>query len=375
MNWILVLTLLSMTPSSQAEDVFDIAAKYNEKKNKVVNLETQRRKTLAEIYNIEKETNKIEIKKTELHEQKIQLDQELKDISARVVQIELELHELTPVLTQRIEFVEQVNKLPWFYTFLTAQSLSDLDQMLDAADRINSHQAEQILSFAQLIGELKIQKQELRKTAIEIVKLRKEIHNKEKNVEKNQIAKNKILKTLEKNIKSEKIRLKTLEGKGKRAVIASGLEDLALLFGTGFFNKKGELPLPVKGSLVQAYGINEGLLVDRVKLLHKGHFYRTAAEQRVVSVAPGKIKFSGPVEGFGQVVIIDHGGRYYTTYANLSSYLVSKGTEVRQKEMIGKTGSRHLQMGTGLYFEIRHFSQPQDPAQWLVKDSTQLANL
>jgi septal ring factor EnvC (AmiA/AmiB activator) len=369
------LAFLASLYLQASDDVLDLAAKYNEQKNQVVDLEEKRRKTLSDIYAIEKKTNKIVLKKGELDQERLKLDNEMKKLSQKIVSIESKIYDMTPMLIERLAVVEQMNNLPWFYTLLTSENLAELDQIFKSAKKINEKQAELVVNFLKLVNDLKAKKLKLQDTAKSLLAVKKDIENQEQEISKNQESKKQFLSRLERVLKNEKHKLKRIKGEGRRKIIEADLQELALLFGTDFFDKKGELPHPIKAPLVQSYGLNQGLKEDYVQLLHKGYFYQSSEEKRPRSVSGGRVKFSGPVKGFGQVVILDHGGRYYSTYGYLAKTNLKINDIVKKGQEIGELGYESLQFGKGLYFEIRHFSQPQDPKDWLKDEPSSLATL
>ncbi len=372
--FIAVLLFVSVNSFAE-EDLFDIAARYTKQKTQVVDLEEKRRKTLADIYSIERRTNKIVLKKGELDRDRLKLDVEMKKISKKIVSLQDNLYEMTPTLIERLSVVEQMNNLPWFYTILTSSDLSELDQLFKSAKNINEKQAELIFQFLKMMTLLNDKKLELENTAKEILAVKKEIEHKEKQIEDNQLQKKKFLTSLEKVIKSERTKLKKIKGEGQKKIVESNLQELSLLFGTDFFDQKGKIPHPMNSAIIQGYGLNESLKEDYVQLLHKGFFYSFDGQERPRSIADGRVCFSGLVKGFGRVVVIDHGGRYYSTYGGLIETSLKKNDIVKSKQELGTLGYENLLLGRGLYFEIRHFSQPQNPANWLKKSADSLATL
>jgi septal ring factor EnvC (AmiA/AmiB activator) len=77
--------------------------------------------------------------------------------------------------------------------------------------------------------------------------------------------------------------------------------------------------------------------------------------------------FADRFSGYGKMVIIDHGQRYYTVYAHLSEILKSAGQAVQRGEAIGQVGDSDSLRGARLYFEIRKDGKPIDPVSWLKK--------
>lgn len=127
----------------------------------------------------------------------------------------------------------------------------------------------------------------------------------------------------------------------------------------GFFLNKGKIAGPVIGNLVVQFG-------DPLEnSLSKGINIDTAEQEPVFSVYTGKVIFAGYKHGYGNMVIIDHGLQYYTITARLDEIAVLEGTKVRTREQIGTTGDIATLFSKGLYFEIRHGSEPLDPLDWL----------
>jgi len=86
-------------------------------------------------------------------------------------------------------------------------------------------------------------------------------------------------------------------------------------------------------------------------------------------VQAGTVAYADAFAGFGRVVIVDHGGRFYTLYGHLASVDVSKGATVQDGDEIGTVGMAPT--GTpSLYFEVRIDGRPADPVQWLKPASS-----
>jgi septal ring factor EnvC (AmiA/AmiB activator) len=76
------------------------------------------------------------------------------------------------------------------------------------------------------------------------------------------------------------------------------------------------------------------------------------------------VVFADWFRGMGLLIIIDHGDGYLSLYAHNQSLLRDTGEWVQPGETIATVGDSGGQANSGLYFEIRHQSQPLDPALW-----------
>lgn len=80
------------------------------------------------------------------------------------------------------------------------------------------------------------------------------------------------------------------------------------------------------------------------------------------AVAAGKVAFSKPFRGFGNLLILDHGDGYYTLYAQASQLLHKVGDVVAAGDKVALSG---FGGNDTVYFEIRQRGTPLDPLQWL----------
>ena len=131
---------------------------------------------------------------------------------------------------------------------------------------------------------------------------------------------------------------------------------------TAFPSLHGELPQPTPGALAQAFG--EHLHPTfHTKTMQSGLLIAGESGAEVVAVAEGKVVFVDIYQSFGPMVILDHGGGFFSLYTHLQGLNVAKGQILKQGEPLGAVG---LTMdGPRLGFEIRHLTQAQDPNPWL----------
>jgi len=138
----------------------------------------------------------------------------------------------------------------------------------------------------------------------------------------------------------------------------------APLPGTGFASMKGRLPMPVAGKVVSSYGKVRHPKFQTVTF-NNGITIEAQLGESVRSVYDGKVIYVGWLKGYGQVLILDHRGGFYTLYAHLGKVAKEVGQEVPRGSEVGLVGDSGPEGRAGLYFEIRQKGVPRDPMGWL----------
>lgn len=119
---------------------------------------------------------------------------------------------------------------------------------------------------------------------------------------------------------------------------------------------------PVDGSLASPYGIRRDGLVFSV---HRGVDIAVPAGTPVRAMKRGRVAFAGPMRGYGQVVVIDHGRGVRTLYGHLSEIRVERGDRLGGRAVIGLSGSTGRASGPHLHFEVQRNGGAEDPVPLL----------
>jgi septal ring factor EnvC (AmiA/AmiB activator) len=125
---------------------------------------------------------------------------------------------------------------------------------------------------------------------------------------------------------------------------------------------RGQLPWPVTGRIRVAYGPRKHPRFETFTA-HNGLDIETAPEAPVATVHEGTVAFAGRFQGYGPMVVVDHGGKHHSLYAHLAEIGVRVGQRVAGGEPLGTAGEG-LE-GPGIYFEMRFQGRAEDPADWL----------
>jgi murein DD-endopeptidase MepM/ murein hydrolase activator NlpD len=115
---------------------------------------------------------------------------------------------------------------------------------------------------------------------------------------------------------------------------------------------------PVAGSVVSPFGMRWGRM-------HEGIDISAGSGTPVAAAASGTVISTGYMGGYGNLVVIDHGGGLATAYAHLSGYAVGSGQSVSQGQVVGYVGCTGHCYGDHLHFEVRVNGAAVDPLGYL----------
>ena len=217
-------------------------------------------------------------------------------------------------------------------------------------------------SHERALRELDAKKEEIDRTKAELAA-------ENANYERARQQKTTLLAGIEKDLavhRSTREPLTVIEGELQRIMVPDPAEDaeraqaLARLSAESqrpFGERKGGLPAPVTGKVRFRFGDR----ADRGAVV-QGLVVRAEGDRRVVTVAEGEVVFAGPFPGLGNTIILNHGDRYHTVYAHLSSIAHEVGQKVRQNEVIGALAASDPM----LHFELRSEGRAVDPVPWLA---------
>jgi murein hydrolase activator len=133
--------------------------------------------------------------------------------------------------------------------------------------------------------------------------------------------------------------------------------------GNGLESSRGKLDWPVKGQVTGGFGKTKHHEFS-TEVFRKGLEIEAPVGEEIRAVEKGKVVFADRFSGYGKMLIIDHGDRYYTVYAHLSDFLKKSGDSVQRGEAVALVGDSDSLAGSKLYFEMRKDGKSIDPVPW-----------
>ncbi len=140
--------------------------------------------------------------------------------------------------------------------------------------------------------------------------------------------------------------------------IASRLQALQAQSMGGRFN--GRFIRPVGGRISSGFGMRRHPVLGRSRM-HNGIDFAAPTGTPIRAAAAGTVVQAVYMRGYGNTVVIDHGGGVATLYGHCSRLYVRAGQKVSQGQNIAAVGSTGLSTGPHLHFEIRINGRPVNP--------------
>jgi len=130
----------------------------------------------------------------------------------------------------------------------------------------------------------------------------------------------------------------------------------------------GSLDWPLQGRIIYRFGTERR--PNGTVLRWNGIGLAAPTGTPVRAVRAGQVIYAGPFEGYGPIVILHHGGGFYTQYMYLEDIGVVEGRDVQAGQVVGTVGGADTPEGSHIEFQIRapvegDLPRAQDPLQWL----------
>ncbi|WP_373897257.1 peptidoglycan DD-metalloendopeptidase family protein [Haloimpatiens sp. FM7315] len=179
------------------------------------------------------------------------------------------------------------------------------------------------------------------------------------------IGKRKIKENGEKGIKklSKEILVKDNKIVAKKIIrekVIKPCKDKVILIGSKKPTVLGSFAFarPSRGSVSSGFGKRNGKM-------HKGIDIASPMNTPIYAAYDGVVTFSGWQQGYGNIVIINHGNGFETRYGHCNSLIAKKGDKIKKTQLIAKVGSTGRSTGPHLHFEIRKNDQAIDPTPYI----------
>ncbi|QMV41637.1 murein hydrolase activator EnvC family protein [Cohnella cholangitidis] len=271
----------------------------------------------------------------------------------------------TELMDSRVRMAYTAGPVSYLDVLLSSTSFSDFLDRFDAVESIASQDrniVDEKKKYTDEVAEMKVQREEELK---EIKKLYEEMEVHMQQLEQDEKDKEVLISKLSKEIEEmEEISEESEKQLTELAKQASALE--AKKNRIKNYYKGGKLGMPLKSDyrLSSPFGYRIHPITGKKKL-HAGMDMAAPKGTPIYAAETGVVTVAQSWSGYGNCVIIDHGGGLWTLYGHMSAILVKKGETVKRGEKIGLVGSTGQSTGNHLHFEVRKNAEPVNPAPYL----------
>ncbi len=275
--------------------------------------------------------------------------------------IEARLSAQKAAFEARLVSMYKAGQTSYIDILLTSRSFSDLMARLHYLKRLAANDTELIEGYTADRMELVAKKESLEARLAELETLKAAEEEKRDAVTK----RTKERQTYLAQIESEKARLEKAldemeaQSKALERVIAE------LQAKEGLPGRDRSMIWPVTGYWITSYYGWRHHPVLGYDRFHSGIDYAADYNVPIKAAESGKVIFAGVNGGYGNCVIVDHGGGISTLYAHCNKLLVKVGDIVVKGQQIALVGSTGLSTGPHLHFEVRVNGETTDPLKWL----------
>ena len=295
-KWVLIIGfIVILAPSARAQNEVQIEQQINESLDNLAHLDFE----------------------------KIQLEQNIKDLESK-------LHEKKKILNQRGRALSYLQSFQWG-GLLSAQEPYEIERNLKVISRLNKYDLALFKAYKNSIKSLAMARTNLAETQ-------------------------KQLESLIEKLKVQQSELVDSEAKRKVQLLEENKSSL--------LTSKGQLTRPLVGPLLLPFGSRPDKQNQYV-LVSKGLLFKSRPAQIVRSIGPGVVIFRDHIAHWRETLIVQHDDHYFSVYAGLAEPTRERESEskkmhdrVSQNEVLGSTS------GDEFYFELRHFDNPINPESW-----------
>lgn len=315
-------------------------------------------KTLREkVDALNESLTKLQLEVSRLNEDIAEIESEVRDAQDRIDRTEEEIAAIEQKATEQAVSLYKGGDQDVLSVLLSSESLSELDERVEMLGIAAQENTGALIQFGRLQVEIREQNQELfdkKDELASILKSRTAVleeqseRKAELNVQLTALRESLgIKKSRESNLLDEVASTKDLlvEQQAKNAVASLGTSNEGFIW-------------PLNGAVTSLYGPRWGRM-------HTGIDIDGVTGQPLIAAKEGRVVMAAPYSGYGNTVILDHGGGYGTLYAHMSAFNTTAGAFVEQGDVIGYVGCTGSCTGDSTHFEVRVNGNPVDPMPYL----------
>ena len=288
-------------------------------------------------------------------------EQALKALEDDLLKAEAAYEEVRRAAVGRLQFLQRQQGSEGWAVLLQSENFNEFLERRYQLKRVYAADRNVLANLKTKADDIKAQREivEAQKTRVSL--LRQELLAKKQQYEAEAVQQQQLISRLE----NDKAALEAAQ-----AQLIRDSEEIAALIrqkvatSTGVVRGTGIFVFPVNGRITSGFGYRRHPILGTSRL-HAGVDFGAPTGTTIYAADAGRVIFAGWYGGYGNTVIVDHGGGISTLYAHCSRLFVSSGQSVGQGRAIAAVGSTGLSTGPHLHFEVRQNGNPVNPMAYL----------
>jgi septal ring factor EnvC (AmiA/AmiB activator) len=388
---LLPMFFLLLLGASVYADVHDelkgINSQIKEKQQLLKQTKKVESKVSSDLVHIEKNLREKETNLLHLNSELKTVESGVAKTQKQIQQTQTELEHKKEEITRRVSSLYKAGEMGNVRIFFSSGSIPQALENRRYMKSVLESDKKLFLDYQNRLLQLKVLKESLEKEAVRKEKLSERIKAKKQEIEIEKTKKSAILtqvrqvkkeyqsslKELQANARRLQSMVERLEARSrksytnkddKKKLVPGGDYQQPPVTDKGFGSQRGRLSTPASGEIVSRFGKHKHPEFNSFTF-NNGITIAASMNADIKAVFDGEVIFAEKFKGYGNMLIIDHGGGYFTLYAHTSRINRKVGTAVRKNEVVAQVGDTDSTDGAKLYFEIRYQGKPVDPGPWL----------